>query len=600
MKLNVMTKSLGSFAIVLLLTALGGWLGINAAGVANDGVQEIYEKSVAPLTEMITTVSAAGSDRSLALRHLIAANSAERSQVEADIAQADARMRQHFDNLDKKIADNPAERELVGRLRAAWDDYIRVRDTQMITASRAGNLDEAQAAADGPVEQRFQAASGYLEDLIQLNEQDALKLRDQIEQHYTDSRNQTVSVIIIAILLGLAIGVYQSRNVASRVGMVASALRGLTAGDLSRRVTIASGDEFASMAHDFNLMAERLQRMVESERHARESLQASVRDYAAFAGRVAQGDLTARIAANGHDELSALTEHLNSMVGGLSDLSTQVRKGTQTIGAATAEILATVSQYTASASQQSAAINETSATVDEVRAAAEQSAHKARDVAEQSETSVRVGQEGAHAVESILSSMQDIREKVEAIAQDILALSEQTQQIGEITATVNDIADQSNLLALNATIEAARAGEHGKGFAVVAAEVRNLAEQSKQATTRVRAILGDIQKATNAAVLATEQGARVADAGMRLAQRAGEVIGQLAETIHSTSQAAQQIAASAYQQSVGIDQIAQAVRDINQATTQFVAGARQSQTAAEGLNDMARQLQNITERYRVA
>jgi hypothetical protein len=80
--------------------------------------------------------------------------------------------------------------------------------------------------------------------------------------------------------------------------------------------------------------------------------------------------------------------------------------------------------------------------------------------------------------------MEEIRERVEAIAQDILTLSEQTQQVGEITATVDDLAEQSNLLALNATIEAARAGEQGRGFAVVAAEVRNLAEQSRQGPDR--------------------------------------------------------------------------------------------------------------------
>src|SRR5207237_6717599 len=121
----------------------------------------------------------------------------------------------------------------------------------------------------------------------------------------------------------------------------------------------------------------------------------------------------------------------------------------------------------------------------------------------------------------IVDGMGDIRSKVQTIAQDILALSEQTQQIGEITATVNDIADQSNLLALNAAIEAAKAGEQGKGFAVVASEVRNLAEQSKQATGKVRTILSDIQKATNAAVLPTEQGTSVAESGTGLAGRAG-------------------------------------------------------------------------------
>src|SRR5207253_8764623 len=130
-----------------------------------------------------------------------------------------------------------------------------------------------------------------------------------------------------------------------------------------------------------------------------------------------------------------------------------------------------------------------------------------------------------------------IRLQMEAIAESIAGLSEQTQAISEIITTVNDLADQSNLLAVNAAIEAAKAGEQGKGFAVVAQEVRNLAEQSKQATAQVRTILGEIQRAANAAVLATEQGTRVVEGGMGLTQRAGDVIGQLADTIREASDA---------------------------------------------------------------
>src|SRR5436309_9556961 len=100
--------------------------------------------------------------------------------------------------------------------------------------------------------------------------------------------------------------------------------------------------------------------------------------------------------------------------------------------------------------------------------------------------------------------MEWVKEKVEATAENILTLAEQAQAIGNIIAAVNDIAEQTNLLALNAAIEASRAGEHGKGFTVVAGEVKALADQSKKATGQVRQILGEIQKATNTAVLSTE------------------------------------------------------------------------------------------------
>jgi methyl-accepting chemotaxis protein len=324
-----------------------------------------------------------------------------------------------------------------------------------------------------------------------------------------------------------------------------------------------------------------------------------LREYSAFAGRVAGGDLTARVHAGGAPELRELSGHLNDMAANLRHLSTEVRGGAQGVGTAATEILATVSEQGSSLTEQSAAISQTSATAEELRAAAEHTAGRAREVAERAQAASKASDEGTEVVEGIVAGMEEIRERVEAIAKDILALSEQTQQIGEITATVDDLAEQSNLLALNATIEAARAGEQGRGFAVVAAEVRNLAELSRQGTGQVRAILSDIQRATNEAVLATEQGIKVVERGRGRAQRAGEVIGQLGDTVRDTAQAAQQIAASAHEQQVAVDQIAVAMREINQATSQFVTGASDSRSAAEGLSGLARELQDLTERYRV-
>src|SRR5438128_9984713 len=107
------------------------------------------------------------------------------------------------------------------------------------------------------------------------------------------------------------------------------------------------------------------------------------------------------------------------------------------------------------------------------------------------------------------------REQMNSIAQIMVRLSEQNQAIGQIIASVDDLAQQSNLLAVNASIEAAKAGDQGKGFGVVANEVKSLAEQSRQATTRVRNILSDIQKATGAAVMATEQGSKSVESGLQ-------------------------------------------------------------------------------------
>ena len=86
----------------------------------------------------------------------------------------------------------------------------------------------------------------------------------------------------------------------------------------------------------------------------------------------------------------------------------------------------------------------------------------------------------------------DAVERVEAADQQAQRLSTAAGSMSSIVELIGDITGQINLLALNATIESARAGEAGRGFAVVAAEVKNLANQAKQATDKIGSEIGNL------------------------------------------------------------------------------------------------------------
>ncbi len=263
------------------------------------------------------------------------------------------------------------------------------------------------------------------------------------------------------------------------------------------------------------------------------------------------------------------------------------------LASATAEILAAATQLASGSQEQAAAVTETVSTVDEVTQTSDQSAQRAKAVSEAAQRSVEVGKAGRRAVEESVGVMGRVKEQAESIAESILALAEQAQSISDIIASVNDIAEQTNLLALNAAIEASRAGEHGKGFGVVAGEVKALADQSKKATAQVRQILSDIQKATNSAVMRTEEGTRSVNEAILVVGKAGDTIKNLADTITEAAQLAAQISASAGQQATGMSQIHQAMKNINQVANQNLASTKQTERAAQDLDQLSTRLQLV-------
>jgi methyl-accepting chemotaxis protein len=316
--------------------------------------------------------------------------------------------------------------------------------------------------------------------------------------------------------------------------------------------------------------------------------------------RIAAGNLTDQVSATRRsDEVGLLGNAFALMIQNLRTLMTQIAEGVNVLSTSASQISSSTTQLATTSAEAATAVNETTTTVEEVRQTAQLASQKAKSVSESTQKMTQISQTGTKSTEETIEGINLIQQQMESIGDTMVRLSDQSQTIGRIVATVEDLAAQSNLLAVNASIEAAKAGEQGKGFAVVAQEVKSLAEQSQQATNQVRNILTDIRKATSAAVMATEQGSKAVDVGVKRSGQAGQSIQMLSGSVIEAAQAATQIAASSQQQLVGMDQVAIAMESIKEASTQNMASAKQLEAAAHNLKDLGQKLQHTVARYKI-
>jgi len=313
-----------------------------------------------------------------------------------------------------------------------------------------------------------------------------------------------------------------------------------------------------------------------------------------------QKDLTQPLPLrNTHDEVGELAAAFTRMLDHLRDTTAGLQRGMLVLTDTVSELKEATRQQEKNIARQAAAIQETQVTTQEIKQTSLLAAEKADAVLSVASRAEEVGRSGEAAISGSLGGFEDLRTQVAQMAHRIAQLNERTQQIGGITQTVKDLADQSNMLALNAAIEAVRSGEHGKGFGVVAREIRSLADQSIQATERVRDILGDISQAILSTAKMTELGYTRMEEGLGQVRASGENLKELSSIVQDNSAAVRQIAAAVSQQNAGIAQIFGAVTDLSTMMNETVSSLQATTNATRALQEVAEQMQHMARSYRV-
>lgn len=269
-------------------------------------------------------------------------------------------------------------------------------------------------------------------------------------------------------------------------------------------------------------------------------------EMANIAETVSRGDLTIRFA---HQDARGVYASMKRMVERLTGVVADIQVATEQIASGSEELASSSESMSQGATVQASSVEEVSASMTEMVAGVRQNAANAKDTESLVDKAAQETKLSSEAMQRTVQVMHRISEKI---------------------SFIEEIARQTNLLALNAAIEAARAGEHGKGFAVVAAEVRKLAERSREAA-------GEITE--------------LAVSSVQVAEEAGSMLQAVVPDIQKTADMVREIAAACAEQEVGAGQINSAISQLDSVIQQNASASEEIASAAEEFSAQAEQLQ---------
>ncbi|GIH81480.1 methyl-accepting chemotaxis protein [Planobispora longispora] len=298
---------------------------------------------------------------------------------------------------------------------------------------------------------------------------------------------------------------------------------------------------------------------------------------------VAAGDLTAQVESVQRDEVGEMAMALSVATASTRDAVRTLGENSESLAAAAEELSAISSQMKSSAQDASGradgvvdAADLVSSHVAAVAAGAEEMGASIQEIARNTTEATQVA---ARAVDIAASANETIGQ-----------LGASSAEIGDVVKTITSIAQQTNLLALNATIEAARAGEFGKGFAVVASEVKELAQETAQATEDIGRRVQAIQSDTDAAVRAISEITEVITQISQFQETVSAAVEEQAATTQTMSHSVSEAAA-------GSSGIAANIGGVAAATLLTGQGVDSTTDAVGELAGMAARMRTLVSRF---
>ncbi|ANC20387.1 chemotaxis protein [Bacillus cereus] len=435
--------------------------------------------------------------------------------------------------------------------------------TQMKKAQELGksNNEEAYAYYLKEIEPNMQKSIKSIRELILYNSNNAELLQKENNNSAQNTMIMFVSISLLAILIIILIGYVIKLTIRKPLALLQNDMEKVAAGDLTTRTLYKANNELGQIVQSFNSMLDNLQQLI----------------------------------AN----VKVTTQEVISTTEG-------VLQDTNRASSISNEVVQTVLEVKTKIEGQVTSISESASSMEEITTGVQTVAESSAVVAEVAVTTTERINIGSEVINHSILQMNSVHDVVEETSKVINKLVTRTQQIDTALAAITNIAEQTNLLALNAAIEAARAGENGKGFAVVAAEVRDLAEQSKESAKEVNHLIKSIQKDTQDTVNVMQKGQQKAVEGKEAAYKANQTFLSIMRDIDKITGQIQEVSAATEEMSAGTEEVnaslslvSETATDVKKETLQTVNSIQSQAVSIEQIsiqsNKMKEKVEELTE-----
>ncbi len=357
----------------------------------------------------------------------------------------------------------------------------------------------------------------------------------------------TVILLILTIPALAVLGYLIARGLLRNLESFLGTIRRIHSGDYAARADIKTGDELGELAVAFNDLLEGRVETLAGIQHENERLNESVLDLLRAVAQLARKDLTVKIPVS-EDVTGAVSDALNLLSSETAKVLQDVSDISADVTSASLEVQKQSDNMLLTAAEERAGVETTARALSDAAHALREIATLAQGANDAADNAIRTTQMALGSVTNTVAGINSTRDVIRETEKRIKRLGERSQEISGAVSLINTIAERTHILALNASMHAASAGEAGRGFAVVADEVQRLAENARQATQQIAALVNNIQVETSDTVNTMNAAITQIVEGSRLAEQAGQQMQLTQQTTSDLVSSVKQIAASSSEQ----------------------------------------------------